>query len=342
VDIVERDRLRFAFLKLLYKRVGGRRRGGYDMWSIGRALDLDRRATAGVFEYLNDAGLAEFRAAGGLVGLTHDGVCAIEKTVREPQTARDYFPEINIIAVENMISSQIQQGTGDATQAMTPNGGREMNIRQKDEQRLAFLHRLYELVDGLTSRMITQSEVGAALGFDDETIDEVVEYLSDQHLVERRAFGGMIGITAYGVDEVEEALRGPREGTVHFPSQVINNVLIANSIQGSQIQMGTSHSTQTMQTADLETVRALVRELRAAIAELEFTDETTSRDVTADLDSLESQLRRSTPKTSMIRELLTSVRHTLEGAGGGVLAEHADKIGDLVEKIEHVTRALPG
>ena len=40
--------------------------------------------------------------------------------------------------------------------------------------------------------------------------------------------------------------------------------------------------------------------------------------------------------------LLTSIRHTLEGAGGGVLAEHADKIGDLVEKIDHVTGALPG
>jgi hypothetical protein len=163
-----------------------------------------------------------------------------------------------------------------------------MNIRQKDEQRLAFLHRLYEHVGASTSRMIQQSEIGGALGFDDDSTDEIVDYLADQFLVERRAFGGMIGITADGVDEVEEALRGPREGTQHFPFGVINNVLIAKQIEGSQILIGTSQSTQTTETVDLETVRELVRELRTAIAEL--VEEETKRDVTADLDALQSQL----------------------------------------------------
>jgi hypothetical protein len=340
MDIAERDRLRFAFLKLLYDRVGGRRRGAYEMWSIGRDLDLDRRETAGVFDYLKDAGLAEYRAAGGAVGLTHAGVCAIEETMRKPEAARAYFPEINIIAVGNMVNSQIQQGAHNATQGMNADNGDGMNIRHKDEQRLAFLHRLYELVDGSTSRLLPQSEVGGALGFDDDTSDEIVDFLADQYLVERRAFGGMIGITKYGVDEVEEALRGPREGTEHFPFPVINSVLIAERIEGSQIQVGTSHSTQTMQRVDLDAVRELVRELRVAIADLEFED-ATAADVNADLDSLESQLGKSTTKPSIIRELLTSVRHTLEGAGGGILAEHADKIGDLVGRIDHVTRALP-
>jgi hypothetical protein len=48
------------------------------------------------------------------------------------------------------------------------------------------------------------------------------------------------------------------------------------------------------------------------------------------------------PSWSPAVALLTSVRHTLEGAGGGILAEHADQIGDLVEKIDHATCALPG
>jgi hypothetical protein len=341
MDIDERDRLRFAFLQLLYDRVAGRRRGSSNMWSIGAELGLDRRQAAAVFEYLKDAGLTEYRAAGGAIGLTHEGVCAIEDTMREPEAAREYFPEINIIALGNMINSQIQQGTRGASQRVSAYGGYRMNIRQKDEQRLAFLHRLYEHVGGSTSRMIQQSEIGGALGFDDDTTDEIVDYLADQFLVERRAFGGMIGITADGVDEVEEALRGPREGTQHFPFGVINNVLIAERIEGSQIQIGTSHSTQTTESADIETVRELVRELRTAIAELEFEEERKG-DVTADLDALESQLAKSAPKPSLIRELLTSVRHALEGAGGGVLAEHADKIGELVEKIDHVTGALPG
>jgi hypothetical protein len=68
----------------------------------------------------------------------------------------------------------------------------------------------------------------------------------------------------------------------------------------------------------------------------------TQTDVTADLEALESQLGKSAPKTSLIRELLTSVRHTIEGASGGVLAEHSEKIGDLVEKVEHLMRELPG
>jgi hypothetical protein len=259
--------------------------------------------------------------------------------MREPEAARDYFPKINIIAVGNMINSQIQQGTRDAAQAISPTTGGEMNIRQKDEQRLAFLHRLYELVAGSTSRMLEQGAVGASLGFDEETTDSVVDFLSDKLLVERRAFGGVIGLTPSGVDEVEDALRRPRKGTAHFPFQVISNVLIAEKVEGSQIQVGTSHSTQTMHPGDLEAARGLMRELRAAIAELEFGDETTS-DVTADLDSLERQLERSAPKPTIIRELLTSLRHTLESASGGVLVEHADKIGELVVKIEQVARSL--
>jgi hypothetical protein len=119
VDIDERDRLRFAFLQLLYERDGGRRRGSSNMWSIGAELGLDRRQAAAVFEYLKDAGLTEYRAAGG-IGLTYEGICAIGETMREPEAAREYFPEINIIALGNMINSQIQQRTRGTSQRVAP------------------------------------------------------------------------------------------------------------------------------------------------------------------------------------------------------------------------------
>src|SRR6266511_1772172 len=73
-DMDERDRLRFAFLQLLYDPGGGRRRGSSNMWSIGAELGLDRREASAVFEYLKDAGLTEYRAAGGAIGLTYEGV----------------------------------------------------------------------------------------------------------------------------------------------------------------------------------------------------------------------------------------------------------------------------
>lgn len=342
MDIAALDRLRFDYLKRLYELSGGNRRAGVDMWAIGREFDLDRRNTARIFDYLKDAGLAAPQAAGGRIGITHEGIRAVEEALRVPETARQYFPAINIIAIGNMIESQIQQGTNDSTQTMTTKrGDGGSSIREKDEERLAFLHRLYEKVDGSTSRMIPAYDVAADLKFDEQLTDSIVEYLVDEFLVERRAFGDMIGITHAGRTEVEDALRGPREGTEHFAFTAISNVLIADKIEGSQVQMGTVGSTQTMSGADLEVVRQLVRELRTAIGELEFVDEGAATDADADLDSLESQLGRSEPRPRMIRELLTSVRHTLEGAGGGVVAEHADKIADLISKIDQVRDGLP-
>lgn len=213
------------------------------------------------------------------------------------------------------------------------------DIHEKDEQRLAFLHRLYELVEGVTRRMITDSTVSARLGFDPDTTDRLVDFV-DEYLIERRAFGGMIGITPLGVAEVEEALRGPRDGTQHFPFQVINNVLIVERIEGSQIQIGTTGSTQMMQTANLDEVRGLVSQLRAAIGELEFVDEAVTASVAEDLDSVERQLNRENPPRAVARELLTSARHTLEGAAGGVVAEHADKVGNALELFDRVITSL--
>jgi hypothetical protein len=339
VDIAELDRVRFAYLKRLHEATDGSPRAGVDMWAIGHEFGLDRRGTARVFDYLKDAGLARPVAGGGTIGITHDGVQAVEDALRDPQTAREHFPMINIIAVGNMINSQIQQATDGTTQTIGESETPVTDIQQKDEQRLAFLHRLYELVEAVTSSMISESEVAAALGFDADTTDRVVDYLADQYLVERRAFGGMIGITPAGVDEVEEALRAPRQGTAHFPFHVINNVLSAERIERSQIQIGTRDSTQTM-TTDLAEVRALVSQLRAAIAELEFVDDAIASDVAEDVAAAERQLERQEPRRGVARELLASVRHTLEGAAGGALAEHADKLEEVYDLLDRAIGAL--
>jgi hypothetical protein len=39
--------------------------GPSNIWSIGGELGLDRGEAAALFEYLKDAGLAEYRAGGG-------------------------------------------------------------------------------------------------------------------------------------------------------------------------------------------------------------------------------------------------------------------------------------
>ena len=81
-------------------------------------------------------------------------------------------------------------------------------------------------------------------------------------------------------------------------------------------------------------------QLRAAIGELKFVDETVATSVAEDLGSVERQLKREDPPRGVARELLTSARHTLEGAAGGGVAEHADKLADVYELFDRAISAL--
>lgn len=112
-------RKRFKFIETLYQATNGNQHTFVSMWDIGNELGFNRNETDLIAQYLQGEGLIKFVTLGGGISITHYGVTQVEKAFSEPDKPTEYFPPINIINVQNMIGSQIQQGTNNSTQTGT-------------------------------------------------------------------------------------------------------------------------------------------------------------------------------------------------------------------------------
>lgn len=110
---------RFKFIKTLYEITDGNQHSLVNMWDIGNKLVFNRKETDLIAQYLKGEGLIKFVTLGGGISITHYGVIQVEQALSEPDKPTEYFPAMNIINVQNMVGSQIQQGTTNSTQRGT-------------------------------------------------------------------------------------------------------------------------------------------------------------------------------------------------------------------------------
>lgn len=191
-------------------------------------------------------------------------------------------------------------------------------LEETKKKRFEFLNSLYEITGGSKNKIVNMFELGTELGFDREETSLIVQYLAGESLVEHVTIGGGIGITHYGVKEVEEALSHPEKPTAYFPPVNIINI---HHMEGSQIQQGTISSSQTAKfSADsAQELLSIIQELRDKQSQLNLTPDDAS-ELSSDIDTVESQLKSSRPKTGIINEGLKSIKTILEGAAGSWLA----------------------
>jgi hypothetical protein len=200
-----------------------------------------------------------------------------------------------------------------------------IDIQKEKANRLRFVKLLYEKTGGDEYKWVNMRDLGKELGFDGESIQRITQYLNGEHLLTFQALGGVIGITHWGVKEMEQALSNPNQPTMHFPAAV-NILHIAGDVVGSQIQQGTEASqqiqiTQDTQLALTEFLSSLEKDLTEIKAEAN-----TLRDLKADIQTIKAQLGAAQPKRSIVREALSSIRSILEAAGATLLAAEAAKI----------------
>jgi hypothetical protein len=125
MEIEEIRKKRFQFLKRVYELTNGHKFGRVNMFDIGNELGFDNQLTENISFYLNDEGLIKFIAFGGLISITHLGVREIEDALSNPDSPTTHFPPINIISINKMISSQIQQSIHSGSQLFKVN---DMNL----------------------------------------------------------------------------------------------------------------------------------------------------------------------------------------------------------------------
>lgn len=120
-NIKEIQKQRFQFLHRLYELSQGSIHHWENMFSIGQKLGLDRQSTSNVTDYLINEGLIKLKSRwfGGLIEITHAGIKEVEEALTHPDRETQHFLPVNIIQVDTMIGSQIQQASPGATQVVT-------------------------------------------------------------------------------------------------------------------------------------------------------------------------------------------------------------------------------
>jgi hypothetical protein len=195
------------------------------------------------------------------------------------------------------------------------------SLTKKKTDRFRFLHRLYERTNGDHYALEDMFEVGADVGLSRDDAHLVMQYLVGEGLATHRAIGGAVAMTHAGVVEVERALSTPETPTHYFPPVV--NILHVQSMVGSQIQQGTHDSTQsqsqTISQNDLASIQTLLTSLQGNLANLGLSPEAHA-EATAEVQTVEAQLRSTKPKAGILRESLRTLRNLVEGVASNALA----------------------
>ena len=110
---------RWQVLSRLHELSQGSPNVGYLSDDVGNDLGLDRRDMKRTFLWLRDEGLAALAGAGPCVAITHVGIRAVEAGELESSGG---WP-VNVMYVEHMENSQVQQGTYQSRQASKRDSG---------------------------------------------------------------------------------------------------------------------------------------------------------------------------------------------------------------------------
>lgn len=194
------------------------------------------------------------------------------------------------------------------------------NIQQKRIDRFRFLHRMYEITDGVPHNSCDMWDLGSELGYDGEYIEDIVTYLDGERLINHVVMGGEIAMTHRGRKKVEEALEKPNEETEYFPPVV--NIINVKSMSQSQIVQGSSDVGDisiNIENTDLPALKKAFESLLERVDELKASEEVT-RQLVADARSALDQLNSPKPNMKVLGYLKKSVVDLLKSIAGSAIA----------------------
>jgi hypothetical protein len=193
-------------------------------------------------------------------------------------------------------------------------------IHQKQEKRYRVLRAIYELSDGVKTRMQT-AHLEEIVLLPDYEINDILEYLDDEGLVtlpdDQNA---TVMITHRGIIEIEQSITSPNKATDHFMVPVIQNFYSqVGSVQNAP--HSTSQVTQSIG-ASSEEVLALIEELRKSFKGLPSDKR---REAIELADGLESEVKDSHPSKARMKAYLEALGAFASNTGANILGAIAAK-----------------
>lgn len=206
------------------------------------------------------------------------------------------------------------------TDTPSSNSRRYSSIEERKAARGAFLSTLYDTVDGRARGRTNISNIATKLTISIDDAADIMQYLAEEGLAEHVYIGGGIGITHYGIKEVEQLRSAPDVATEHFPSgAVINQFIDHGSINSSAIAFQDS----TASVIENPGFTQQLTEISDLVAQLLATTEANT-DVARLLEELRGDIlderdgNQSVP--GRLQGTLSSLKNICEGITGNVAA----------------------
>lgn len=197
--------------------------------------------------------------------------------------------------------------------------------QQKQAHRLRVLQAIYEGTHGRTDKHLEQDSAERIAGLSAQDAEPALDYLAEKGLVDRLTFGGgstLVGLTAAGVDEIEQAHSAPDKPTAHLPPLSVALTIGQISMVNSQFMAGAGHSSQSLTVApavDLVAMRDLVERLAAALRASQAPDDVRA-ELEAEIATVRAQVASPKPKRATLRESFTTMKTIVDAlAAAGTL-----------------------
>jgi hypothetical protein len=152
MNLDEKKAIRFKFLYYCYNLTSGNENIILKKYDVGESLSLDMATTSNVFRYLSGEGLLKQRTLDGGFSITHFGIKEVERVLSDPQKPTTYFPAVNIISIDKMINSSIQQSSTNSRQILKINNQNRKNA-------IEILKKLEEILDELSLKKTQLQEI---------------------------------------------------------------------------------------------------------------------------------------------------------------------------------------
>jgi hypothetical protein len=187
-------------------------------------------------------------------------------------------------------------------------------LPERKAARFKMLEKIYSEAGGSENPLFDIHEIGKVLGFPEDLNRITYEYLVGENLIEFRALGGFASITHFGVTEYENAINRPDTETQYFPAaNIVNNILNIHSITNSQVQVGSSGSTQIYNKKAEFAELTKWLELVIDAINTEKIDPEIKENICSEVDSIKALVQTEKPNKKYIKMALNTVRDLMIG-----------------------------
>jgi DNA-binding MarR family transcriptional regulator len=206
-----------------------------------------------------------------------------------------------------------------------------MTLDDDAQHRAGFMRRLYEETEGSYFATVDRDIIAARIGIESFEADRIVDQLGRAAFIEvgSHSYDRDVRLTDAGRREVEQS-----RAQLAQPPEIVqagHSVTIEGDFCGN-LQSGTVGSSQDA-TFDLAGQRSAIDGFLAALRDAldqHRIPEYERDNITADLETAETELRRSEPRRAILREALSALRDLVIGIGS------SGAYAGLVELAQHI------